>query len=334
MHAPQQARCVFHPNRAAVEKCEKCDGSGAKSGTSPKNCGTCGGTGQIRDVRSSGFGQFVRITPCRKCNGSGKKIEHPCPECHGRGTVRMYRKISVDVPAGMDTGNRIRLPGEGETSSSGGPKGDLYVVIYIKPHETFQREGNHILYDAEISFVQAALGDEIEVPTLKGKAKLKIPKGSQTHTTFRLRGEGIQDVHGRGKGDEYVRIIVKTPTKLTDRQKQLLLELEELRQNDLPRLQAVDVRRYNNDWVEAIEVQNMLDVGEMIARSSLFRTESRGCFNREDYPEMDNDNWLCHTLLQKGEDGQMVFSKGAVVMTKYKPPSVEECLKGGDPMPI
>lgn len=209
-----------------IEKCEKCNGSGAKTGTSPKNCETCGGTGQIRDVRSSGFGQFVRITPCRKCNGSGKKIEHPCPECHGKGMVRKYRKISVDVPAGMDTGNRIRLPREGEVSPNQGPPGDLYVTIYVKPHETFEREGNHIVYDAEISFVQAAIGDEIEVPTLKGKAKLKIPKGTQTHTIFRLKGEGIPDVHGRGRGDEYVRVIVKTPTKLSERQKQLLLEFE------------------------------------------------------------------------------------------------------------
>lgn len=209
-----------------IESCAKCNGTGAKPGTSPKKCSACGGTGQIRDVRSSGFGQFVRITPCRSCNGSGEKIEHPCTDCHGRGTVRRYRKISVDVPAGVDTGNRIRLPGEGEVSGSGGPPGDLFVVIYIRPHETFEREGNHIIYDAEITFAQAALGYEIEVPTLKGKAKLKIPKGTQTHTTFRLKGEGIPDVRGRGRGDEYVRVIVKTPTKLTERQKQLLLEFE------------------------------------------------------------------------------------------------------------
>jgi molecular chaperone DnaJ len=132
----------------------------------------------------------------------------------------------VEVPAGVDSGNRIRLAGEGEASTSGGPTGDLFVVIHIKPHETFQREGNHILYDAEISFAQAALGDEIEVPTLKGKAHLKIQKGTQTHTVLRLKGEGIQDIHGRGKGDQYVRVIVKTPTRLSERQKQLLLELE------------------------------------------------------------------------------------------------------------
>jgi molecular chaperone DnaJ len=211
-----------------IEKCNICNGTGAKPGTSPKKCSACGGTGQIRDVKSSGFGQFVRITPCRSCNGSGEKIEHPCKECHGRGAVRKYRKISVDIPAGVDTGNRIRLPREGEASSSGGPPGDLFVVIYVRPHETFEREGNHILYDAEITFVQAVLGDEIEVPTLNGKAKLKIPKGTQTHTSFRLKGEGIPDVHGRGKGDEYVRVIVKTPTKLTDNQKHLLLEFEGL----------------------------------------------------------------------------------------------------------
>lgn len=207
-----------------IERCEECNGSRAKPGTSPKPCPTCQGAGQIRDVQSSGFGQFVRIMPCRACSGSGMFIEHPCPKCNGRGVVRKYRKITVDVPKGVDTGNRIRLPGEGEAGSEGGPPGDLFVIIYIKSHPIFQREGNHIVYDAEINFTQAALGDEIEVPTLKSKAKLKIPKGTQTHTTFRLKGEGIPDVHGRGRGDEYVRVIVKTPTKLTEEQKKLLLE--------------------------------------------------------------------------------------------------------------
>jgi molecular chaperone DnaJ len=134
----------------------------------------------------------------------------------------------VDVPPGVDTGNRIRLPGEGEAGSQGGPAGDLFVVIYVKSHVKFQREGNHVVYDADIDFVQAALGDEIEVPTLDGKAKVKIPKGTQTHTTFRLKGEGIPDVHGRGKGDQYVRVIVRTPTKLSENQKELLLEFSNL----------------------------------------------------------------------------------------------------------
>jgi molecular chaperone DnaJ len=211
-----------------LETCKTCEGSGAKPGTKPKKCSTCQGTGQIRDVRSSGFGQFVRIMPCRSCRGSGEKIEHPCLDCIGKGMKRKYRKITVDVPKGVDSGNRIRLPGEGEASSSGGPPGDLFVVIHVKPDDTFSREGNHILYDAEITFGQATLGDEIEVPTLKGKAQLKIPKGTQSHTVFRLKGEGIPDVRGRGKGDEYVRVIVKTPTKLSENQKQLLLEFESM----------------------------------------------------------------------------------------------------------
>ncbi len=210
-----------------LESCKTCQGSGAKPGTSPKTCTACGGSGQIRDVKSSGFGQFVRIMPCRSCRGSGEKIEHPCTDCHGKGMVRKYRKITVDVPAGVDSGNRIRLPREGEASPSGGPAGDLFVAIQIKAHDIFQREGNHILYDAQITFAQAALGDEIEVPTLKAKAYLKIPKGTQTHTIFRLKNEGIPDVHGRGKGDEYVRAIVITPTRLNDKQKQLLRELDE-----------------------------------------------------------------------------------------------------------
>lgn len=211
-----------------TEKCPDCDGSGAKAGTQPKKCPTCQGTGQIKDVKSSGFGQFVRIMPCRNCGGSGGIIEHPCPKCHGRGAIRKHRKISVDVPPGVDTGNRIRLPGEGEAGLEGGPAGDLFVIIYVKSHVKFQREGNHVVYDAEIDFTQAALGDEIEVPTLDGKAKVKIPKGTQTHTSFRLKGEGIPDVHGRGKGDQYVRVIVRTPTKLTEAQRQLLLEFANL----------------------------------------------------------------------------------------------------------
>ena len=140
--------------------------------------------------------------------------------------VRKFRKISVNVPPGVDSGNRIRLPKEGEASAGGGPPGDLFVGIHVKAHDLFQREGNHILYDAEITFTQAAMGDEIEVPTLKGKAHLKIPKGTQTHTVFRLRNEGIPDIHDRGKGDEYVRVVVKTPTKLSEAQKKLLLEFD------------------------------------------------------------------------------------------------------------
>ncbi len=213
-------------NVPRVETCDDCKGTRARPGTSPKVCPTCQGSGQIKDVSSSGFGQFVRIMPCRSCGGSGRIVEHPCTKCAGRGVLRQHRKISVDVPKGVDTGNRIRLPHEGEAGAEGGPPGDLFVVIYVKSHHTFQREGNHIIYDAEINFTQAALGDEIEVPTLNGKAKLKIPKGTQTHTTFRLKGEGIPDVHGRGRGDEYVRAIVRTPTKLTEEQKRLLLELE------------------------------------------------------------------------------------------------------------
>jgi molecular chaperone DnaJ len=209
-----------------IERCSECGGSGAKPGTSPKKCPTCQGAGQIKDVTSSGFGQFVRIMPCRNCGGSGAIIEQPCTKCRGRGNVRRHRKISVDVPPGVDSGNRIRLSGEGEAGPEGGPPGDLFVVIYVKSHNIFQREGNHVIHNADISFTQAALGDEISVPTLNGKAKLKIPKGTQTHTTFRLKGEGIPDVHGRGKGDEYVRVIIKTPKRLTDAQKQLLLEFD------------------------------------------------------------------------------------------------------------
>jgi molecular chaperone DnaJ len=209
-----------------TEKCSTCKGSGAKPGTSPKKCPDCGGTGQIKSVTGNRFSHFVRISPCSSCGGEGEVIESPCTTCNGRGMVRKYREMEVNIKPGVDTGSRIILPKAGEAGIRGGPPGDLYVMIYVKPHERFQREGKHLLYDTEISFVQAALGDEIEVPTLKGTAKLKIPKGTQTHTSFRLKGEGMPDLRGGRKGDLFVRVIVKTPTKLTEKQKTLLLEFE------------------------------------------------------------------------------------------------------------
>jgi molecular chaperone DnaJ len=209
-----------------TEKCKKCKGSGAAPGTSPKKCGTCGGIGQIRSVTQSGFGQFVRIMPCNACRGEGQVIEKPCPTCGGRGAVRKKSEIDVHIKPGVDTGNRVVLPEMGEAGFRGGPPGDLYVMIYVRSHPKFHREGKHLMYDTDISFAQAALGDEIEVPTLKGTAKLKIPKGTQTHTPFRLKGEGMPDVRGGKKGDLFVRVIVQTPTKMTEKQKALLLELE------------------------------------------------------------------------------------------------------------
>lgn len=208
--------------------CAECNGSGAKKGTMPKDCPICGGSGQIRNVQTRGYTQFVTITTCGKCNGTGKFIEIPCPECRGRGIVQKVHKISVTIPKGADTGTRLRIPGKGEAGERGGLPGDLYVVVHILPHEIFERYENDLLCEVPITFAQAALGAEIEVLTLRGKARLKIPEGTQSGTTFRLRGQGMPDLHSSEKGDQLCKVIVKTPKKLTERQKQLLREFEEL----------------------------------------------------------------------------------------------------------
>ncbi|MEM3383696.1 MAG: molecular chaperone DnaJ [Nitrososphaerales archaeon] len=207
------------------EKCEVCKGTGARPGTEPKICPKCHGTGQIQYTRTSGFARFVQITTCDRCNGKKTIIENPCKVCHGSGIVKRYRKIRIEVPPGVDTGYSLRLRGEGEVNIKGGKPGDLYVVINVKPHKLFKRDGDDIFYDAYIGFTQAALGSEIEVPTIDGIARLKIPPGTQSGTVFRLKGKGMPRVRGFGRGDELVRVIVRIPTNLTDRQRKLLLEL-------------------------------------------------------------------------------------------------------------
>ncbi|MFQ6062011.1 MAG: molecular chaperone DnaJ [Methanosarcinales archaeon] len=207
-----------------TETCKVCNGRGAKPGTEIKTCNTCHGTGQISRSRTNGYMHFISTTICNACNGSGKIIESPCSECRGSGKVKRTRKISVKIPAGVDNGSRLRISGGGDAGEKGAPPGDLYVVVYVKPHSIFERVDDDIVCEIPISFTQAALGAEIEVPTLKGKAKLKIPAGTQSGKVFRLRGKGIPNLHGYGKGDEHVKVKVVVPTKLTKRQKELLLE--------------------------------------------------------------------------------------------------------------
>jgi molecular chaperone DnaJ len=207
------------------EKCDVCKGTGARPGTEPKTCPKCHGTGQIQYARTSGFTRFVQITTCDKCNGRKAVIENPCKECHGSGIVKRYRKIRIDVPAGVDTGYSLRLRGEGEASVEGAKPGDLYVVVTVKPHKVLKRDGDDLFYDAQIGFTQAALGSEIEVPSIDGRAKLRIPPGTQSGTIFRLKGKGMPKIRGFGRGDELVRVTVKTPTNLTEKQRKLLLEL-------------------------------------------------------------------------------------------------------------
>ncbi len=198
--------------------CDDCGGSGARKGSSPTTCSTCGGHGQVR--MQQGF--FSVQQTCPRCRGTGQMITDPCPKCGGQGRVQDYKTLSVKVPPGVDTGDRIRLAGEGEAGEYGGPPGDLYVQIQVREHPIFTRDENNLLCEVPIDFVSAALGGELEVPTLEGKVKLKIPPETQTGKLFRLRGKGVKPVRGGPTGDLLCRVTVETPVKLSERQKDLL----------------------------------------------------------------------------------------------------------------
>lgn len=206
------------------ETCWTCEGSGARPGHKPQVCPTCQGRGQV--IRSQGF--FQVSTTCPRCNGAGQVITDPCNDCHGEGLINRNKKVSIRIPAGVDTGSRMRLSGEGEGGRRGGPSGDLYVVIHVDEHEHFQRDGQTIYLRLPVSMVRAALGCEADVPTIHGSAKLKIPAGAQSGERFTLRGEGVPSLRGSGKGDMVVEIQVQTPTKLTKEQNELLREFDEL----------------------------------------------------------------------------------------------------------
>ncbi|MBO8156030.1 MAG: molecular chaperone DnaJ [Bacillaceae bacterium] len=213
------------------ETCGTCHGSGAKPGTNSETCSHCNGTGQLNMEQTTPFGRIVNKRVCHYCNGTGKLIKEKCSTCGGSGRVKSRKKIHIKIPAGIDDGQQIRVSGQGEAGINGGPAGDLYVVIRVRPHEFFERDGDDIFCDVPLTFAQAALGDEIEVPTVHGKVKLKIPAGTQSGTFFRLRGKGVPNVHGRGTGDQHVRVRVVTPQHLTERQKELLREFNELSGN-------------------------------------------------------------------------------------------------------
>ena len=206
-----------------MESCETCKGSGARPGTQPTTCTTCHGSGQVRIQQ----GFFSIQQTCPKCHGSGRMISDPCSACHGAGRVKRHKTLSVKIPAGVDEGDRIRLSGEGEHGINGGPPGDLYVQVHLKPHPVFQREGNDLHCEMPISFATAALGGEIEIPTLENAAKIKIPAETQSGKTFRLRGKGIKGVRSQTPGDLFCHVVLETPVNLTERQKELLRELEE-----------------------------------------------------------------------------------------------------------
>lgn len=206
------------------EKCDICHGNGAQPGTSPRICQTCNGKGQISRVQKTPFGQFATTAICQTCRGDGNIIDSPCTICHGTGYVQKKRKIEVKIPPGVDNGSRLRVPGEGEIGRNNGPSGDLYVDISIKPHTTFARNENNLIMEATISFAQATLGDDIVVPTLDGKAKVRIPPGTQNGHILRLKGKGVPSIYISNKGDQLIRIKVAIPTKLTDKQRKFLQE--------------------------------------------------------------------------------------------------------------
>ncbi|KZE45843.1 molecular chaperone DnaJ [Rossellomorea marisflavi] len=210
------------------EECDTCHGSGAKPGTKVETCSHCQGSGQLNVEQNTPFGRIVNRRVCHHCNGSGKQIKEKCRTCGGDGKVQKRRKISVKIPAGIDDGQQLRVSGQGEPGINGGPAGDLYVVFHVRSHDFFERNGDDVYCEMPITFAQAALGDEIEVPTLHGKVKLKVPGGTQTGTRFRVKGKGVPNVRGYGTGDQHVLIKVVTPSKLTEKQKQLLREFADI----------------------------------------------------------------------------------------------------------
>jgi molecular chaperone DnaJ len=211
-----------------MEACEPCKGTGAKPGTQPKTCGACNGRGEVRV--SQGF--FSIQQTCPTCHGTGKVIPEPCTACHGVGRIKKHKTLSVKIPAGVDQDDRIRLTGEGEAGANGGPNGDLYVVVSLRPHQVFQREAADLHCEMPISFATAALGGEIEIPTLDGHANIKVPPETQTGQVFRLRGKGIRPVRGSVTGDLYCHVAIETPVKLTARQRELLREFEAINDKD------------------------------------------------------------------------------------------------------
>ena len=218
-----------------AEACDTCKGSGCAPGTKRRTCTQCRGSGQV--TMSQGF--FSIRQPCPHCRGTGELIESPCSRCQGEGRVRKRRRIQVHVPAGVDTGSRLRVPGEGEAGRRGSPNGDLYVVLHVAEHDIFKRDGNHVYCELPIPFHVAALGGNVSVPTITGAAELKIPPGTQTDSVFRLRGKGVPSLRGRGRGDQHVRVHVEVPTDLNKEQKEKLQELAQLCDERVhPRLQA------------------------------------------------------------------------------------------------
>ena len=210
-----------------MEQCGTCSGSGCAAGTTPEVCPDCHGTGQVQVRRQTPMGVFATSSPCGRCGGKGKIIHQPCPDCRGTGAVRKRKTIKASVPAGIDNGQTISIRGQGHAGKNGGPAGDLLITITVRPHELFRREGTSVLCEAPITFAQAVLGAELEIPTIDGKVKYDLPEGTQSGTTFRLKGKGIPSINGRGRGDQYVTVYIETPRNLNKEQKDALKKFAE-----------------------------------------------------------------------------------------------------------
>ena len=210
-----------------MEQCGTCHGNGCAAGTTPEVCPDCHGTGQVQVRRQTPMGVFATSSPCGRCGGKGKIIHQPCPDCRGSGAVLRRKTIQVSIPAGIDNGQTISVRGQGSAGKNGGPAGDLLVTITVRPHELFRREGTSVLCDAPITFAQAVLGAELEIPTIDGKVKYDLPEGTQSGTTFRLKGKGIPAINGRGRGDQYVTVYIETPRNLNREQKEALKKFAE-----------------------------------------------------------------------------------------------------------
>ncbi len=237
---------------ALLEPCDRCDGSGAQEGSSAMPCPTCGGAGEERVVQRSVFGQLVAVQPCRRCGGEGRVIEQPCPTCHGEGRIREKKEVKVEVPAGVSSENYITLRGQGSVGPRGGPRGDIVVLLEVEEDRRFTREGNHLVFELPVTFAQAALGGEVDVPTVDASASIsmKIPPGCQSGTVLRIRGEGLPDIGDGDRGDLLVRIVVWTPTHLTDEQEEIVRRLREIED---PAPERIDPER-GGFWSKVKEV--------------------------------------------------------------------------------
>ena len=215
------------------EVCDHCHGEGAEPGSKVETCPECNGSGYVRFTQNTMFGQMVNERPCSRCKGEGKIISEPCRECHGKGTVKRNKKLKVKIPAGVDNGSRLRVSGEGEAGAKGGPSGDLYVYLYVKPHKFFERDGTTVLCEVPINIVQATLGADIKVPTLDGQVTMKVPEGTQPGKVMRIKGKGIPSLRNSSRGDQLVRIKVVVPTKLSDKQKDALRKFADISKDNI-----------------------------------------------------------------------------------------------------